>query len=77
MTLDRGPVSLYGSKNETTSQGLDELDQRCQQYYKDGLRFAKFRAVFTIDTEKGVCTYYDWFTILTFAPLIGCSGLRF
>ena len=59
MTLDRGPVSLYGSKNETTSQGLDELDQRCQQYYKDGLRFAKFRAVFTIDTEKGVCTCYD------------------
>ena len=55
MTLDRGPVSLYGSKNETTSQGLDELDQRCQQYYEDGLRFAKFRAVFTIDTEKGVC----------------------
>ena len=60
MTLDRGPVSLYGSKNETTSQGLDELDQRCQQYYEDGLRFAKFRAVFTIDTEKGVCTYYVW-----------------
>jgi len=54
VTLDRGPVPLYGSKNETTQQGLDELDQRCQQYYEDGLRFAKFRAVFTIDTEKGI-----------------------
>ena len=54
MTLDRGLIPLYGSKNETTSQGLDELDQRCKQYYDDGLRFAKFRSLFTIDSDKGV-----------------------
>ena len=52
--MDRGLVPLYGSKNETTSQGLDDLDQRCKKYYEDGLRFAKFRGAFTIDSEKGV-----------------------
>jgi len=54
VTLDRGLIPLYGSKNETTSQGLDELDQRCKQYYDDGLRFAKFRSLFTIDSDKGI-----------------------
>merc|ERR1719447_1011718 len=53
VTLDRGLIPLYGTQNETTSQGLDDLDQRCKQYYDDGLRFAKFRSAFTIDSEKG------------------------
>jgi len=54
VTLDRGLVPLYGSKNETTSQGLDDLDERCKKYYQDGLRFAKFRAAFSINSEKGI-----------------------
>jgi len=56
VTLDRGLVPLYGSKNETTSQGLDDLDERCKKYYQDGLRFAKFRAAFSINSEKGIPT---------------------
>ena len=57
VTLDRGLIALYGTQNETTSQGLDDLDQRCKQYYDDGLRFAKFRSAFTIDSEKGVSLF--------------------
>ena len=49
VTLDRGLVPLYGAnEGEMTSQGLDHLDQRCAQYYADGLRFAKWRAAFSI-----------------------------
>ena len=52
VTLDRGLVPLYGAnEGEMTSQGLDHLDQRCAQYYADGLRFAKWRAAFSISGE--------------------------
>ena len=55
VTLDQGLVPLYGAnEGETTSQGLDLLDQRCAQYYSDGLRFAKWRALFTINEEASV-----------------------
>jgi fructose-bisphosphate aldolase class I len=45
----RVPVQvLPGSDGETTTQGLDNLGARCQQYYKQGARFAKWRAVVRI-----------------------------
>lgn len=53
--MDRGLIPLYGAKlGETTTQGLDELDKRCKQYYEDGLRFAKWRAAFTINADLEV-----------------------
>lgn len=39
---------LPGSDGETTTQGLDNLGARCAQYYKQGARFAKWRAVMRI-----------------------------
>ena len=58
VTLDQGLVPLYGANGEETStQGLDELDTRCSQYYKDGLKFAKWRAAFSI---KGNEVLIDW-----------------
>ncbi|KAF8395344.1 hypothetical protein HHK36_019290 [Tetracentron sinense] len=46
--VDKGTVELAGTNGETTTQGLDGLAQRCQQYYKAGARFAKWRAVLNI-----------------------------
>uniref|UniRef100_A0A0C9RQV8 Fructose-bisphosphate aldolase n=1 Tax=Wollemia nobilis TaxID=56998 RepID=A0A0C9RQV8_9CONI len=46
--VDKGTVELAGTNGETTTQGLDGLAQRCQQYYKAGARFAKWRAVLKI-----------------------------
>eukprot|EP00249_Psilotum_nudum_P002153 c15046_g1_i1 orf=401-1477(-) len=46
--VDKGTVDLAGTNGETTTQGLDGLAQRCQQYYKAGARFAKWRAVLKI-----------------------------
>ena len=31
---DKGVKLLYGTNNETVTQGLDDLDVRCQEYYK-------------------------------------------
>jgi len=46
--VDKGTVDLAGTNGETTTQGLDGLAQRCQQYYNAGARFAKWRAVLKI-----------------------------
>ena len=46
--VDKGVVELPGTNGETTTQGLDDLDQRCQKYYSSGARFAKWRAVLKI-----------------------------
>ncbi|KAG4952852.1 hypothetical protein JHK87_038446 [Glycine soja] len=43
-----GVVELAGTNGETTTQGFDSLGARCQQYYKAGARFAKWRAVLKI-----------------------------
>ncbi|KAI3647969.1 hypothetical protein MP228_008190 [Amoeboaphelidium protococcarum] len=51
--VDKGVVHLPGTDNETTTQGLDGLGERCAKYYQDGARFAKWRSVLKIDTKTG------------------------
>ncbi|KAF5730440.1 fructose-bisphosphate aldolase cytoplasmic isozyme 1-like [Tripterygium wilfordii] len=46
--VDKGTVELAGTNGETTTQGFDSLGTRCQQYYKAGARFAKWRSVLKI-----------------------------
>lgn len=50
--VDKGTVELAGTNGETTTQGLDGLAQRCQQYYAAGARFAKWRAVLKIGANE-------------------------
>ncbi|UYV80977.1 Fructose-bisphosphate [Cordylochernes scorpioides] len=46
--VDKGVVNLQGTDEETTTQGLDDMAKRCQEYYKQGCRFAKWRCVLKI-----------------------------
>merc|ERR1711937_585040 len=46
-----GLVPMWGTDGEQATQGLDGLLKRCQDYYKQGARFAKWRAVLTIDQK--------------------------
>nr|CAB3221107.1 fructose-bisphosphate aldolase C-like [Phallusia mammillata] len=46
--VDKGVVKLLGTKDETTTQGLDGLGERCAQYKADGCDFAKWRCVLKI-----------------------------
>lgn len=46
--VDTGLSVLPGTDGETATQGLDNLGQRCAEYYKQGARFAKWRAVLKI-----------------------------
>jgi fructose-bisphosphate aldolase class I len=40
--VDLGTKSLLGTDNELYTQGLTDLDKRCEKYYKAGARFAKW-----------------------------------
>eukprot|EP00878_Enallax_costatus_P000798 GHUV01000922.1.p1 GENE.GHUV01000922.1~~GHUV01000922.1.p1 ORF type:complete len:403 (+),score=124.33 GHUV01000922.1:45-1253(+) len=46
--VDTGLQPLPGTDGETATQGLDNLGARCKEYYKQGARFAKWRAVLRI-----------------------------
>ncbi len=46
--VDLGAKPLAGSPEETVTEGLDGLRERCQEYYELGARFTKWRAVINI-----------------------------
>lgn len=46
--LDKGLVTLMGTKDETATTGLDGLGDRAKKFYEMGCRFAKWRAVLKI-----------------------------
>ncbi|XP_023288479.1 fructose-bisphosphate aldolase isoform X1 [Orussus abietinus] len=49
--VDKGVVPLFGTDDECTTQGLDDLQARCVQYKKDGCHFAKWRCVLKIKKD--------------------------
>lgn len=49
--VDTGTVTLAGTNDEFTTQGLDGLAGRCAEYYKNGARFAKWRCVLKITSH--------------------------
>ena len=46
--VDKGLKPLDDSSEETVTQGLDGLNERCSEYEKIGAKFAKWRAVINI-----------------------------
>jgi len=55
--VDKGQAKIDGAApEETSTEGLDGLAKRCQEYYKAGARFAKWRAVIVIDEASGAPT---------------------
>ena len=49
--VDKGAHPMGGSPSEKLTKGLDELYERCLDYYKLGARFAKWRAVYSISSK--------------------------
>ncbi|MFZ5739014.1 MAG: class I fructose-bisphosphate aldolase [Pseudomonadota bacterium] len=55
--VDEGTQPLPNCPGETITVGLDKLAERLAKYYKQGARFAKWRAVIDIDSARGVPTH--------------------
>lgn len=51
--VDTGLTVLPRTAGETATTGLDGLPDRCKAYYKQGARFAKWRAVMRIGRNDG------------------------
>ncbi|MAQ31602.1 MAG: fructose-bisphosphate aldolase class I [Flavobacteriales bacterium] len=49
--VDTGAKNLANYTTEKITEGLDQLRERLQEYYKKGADFAKWRAVITIDNQ--------------------------
>ena len=49
--VDQGLKPLDGSPEETLTQGLEGLHDRCSEYFQLGAKFTKWRAVIKIDGE--------------------------
>tara|TARA_B100001027_G_scaffold83045_1_gene56907 strand:- start:978 stop:1991 length:1014 start_codon:yes stop_codon:yes gene_type:complete len=49
--VDKGLVPFNNSNIEKVTNGIDDLDQRCQEYAKLGAFFTKWRAVLSIDKQ--------------------------
>lgn len=47
--VDKGTLPIPGKQTNTYTEGIDGLPARLDEYYKLGARFAKWRAVFTIN----------------------------
>src|ERR671913_2590973 len=50
--VDMGAKPLAGSTDETVTEGLDGLRERCQEYFDLGARFTKWRAVINIGAGR-------------------------
>ena len=49
--VDKGLTPISEDSKETVTNGLDDLDQRCKEFYKIGAKFTKWRAVITIGSN--------------------------
>lgn len=76
--VDKGVKPLY-NHDETVTQGLDDLDLRCKQYYDAGARFAKWRAVLKIDSENhlpsDISVHENAVTLARYASICIQNGL--
>lgn len=63
--VDKGLIAISQSNPEQVTQGLDGLGERLQNYKKQGAKFAKWRAVYTVGNNLPS----------TAAQLINATGL--
>ena len=75
--VDTGAKKLAGFENEKITEGLDGLRDRLDDYYKIGARFAKWRAVITIDDNipSDSCIYSNAHALSRYAALCQEAGL--
>jgi len=76
--VDLGTVPLDGFPGEVVTNGLDTLPQRLAEYYEQGARFTKWRAVFTIDGDTlptDACITANAFLLARYAALVQAARM--
>ena len=75
--VDKGVKDLYNSDGETVTQGLDDLDGRCQEYVSLGATFTKWRGVLKIghDLPSKLSLNQNAETLARYAAICQHNGL--
>ena len=75
--VDEGAKPLALAEGETVTEGLDGLRERLAEYHKLGARFAKWRAVITIDKSipSEYCIWTNAHALARYAALCQENGL--
>ena len=70
--VDKGLAPLDSSPEETLTQGLDGLDERCKEYFTLGAKFTKWRAVIKIsdDIPTDVCIQANMEALARYAKIV-------
>ena len=74
---DLGTRVIPGTNNETYTQGLTDLKERCQSYYTQGARFCKWRCVLRIsrNTPSQLAINENAVILARYAALSQAAGL--
>ena len=75
--VDLGAKPMAGHPGEKVTEGLDGLEPRLREYARLGVRFAKWRAVFTIGeaTPSRACVEANAHALARYAALCQATGL--
>lgn len=75
--VDKGAHNLPGTEGEKVTEGLDGLDARLKEYYELGARFAKWRAVITINESEpsSSCVAANAHALARYAALCQENGI--
>lgn len=77
--VDKGTTALAGFPGELVTDGLDGLRERLKEYAALGAKFAKWRAVITIDMEEGMpsetCIQANAHALARYAALCQEAGI--
>ena len=70
--VDKGLAPLDSSPEETLTQGLDGLDERCKEYFMLGAKFTKWRAVIKIsdDIPTDACIQANMEALARYAKIV-------
>ena len=75
--VDKGAHPLSGTEGEKVTEGVDGLDARLKEYYELGARFAKWRAVITINESEpsSTCVAANAHALARYAALCQENGI--
>ena len=75
--VDKGLILMNEDSEETVTNGLDDLNQRCQEFYEIGAKFTKWRAVITIGNNipTDACINENMLRLADYAKIVQSNNM--
>ena len=75
--VDKGLTLMNEDSEETVTDGLNDLNQRCQEFYEIGAKFTKWRAVITIgdNIPTDACINENMLRLADYAKIVQSNNM--